>query len=654
MYNQDFFLQAMIYLLAAVITVPLAKKTGLGSVPGYLLAGVIIGPYVLGWVGQESEKVMHFAEFGVVLMLFLIGLEMQPSLLWKTRHSIFGMGGMQVVTTTLVIAGAAWMMGLMPNQAAAMGLILSLSSTAIVLQTLSEKGLLKNSGGRSAISVLLFQDLAVIPILALLPLLAVIGGISDVKRQVPPPQEGFAALPGALQLLLIVTVGMAVIFAGRFVARHIFRFVAGAGMREVFTASVLLLVIGSAYGTAKIGLSPALGTFIAGVVLAENEYRHELEVTIEPIKGLLLGLFFISVGAGINFTLFFREPLLIAGLVLLLILLKFGALWVTARVFGLRHGRHVLFALALAQASEFGFVLVSFSDTLRIFDHETSSLIIMVIIFSMALTPLLLVINEKLVRPWYVRRRNREVPDKIPETGNKIIIAGFGRFGLVVGRLLIANGFTVTILDSNPANVEILRKYGFKLFYGDVTRPEMLEAAGVKDARLLVLTMAEDDEALKIAGWLKKNYPNLKIAARARDTFHEFEFYKLGVQMVQRETFNSAVELGSRSLHFLGFNRYQAHRAALTFKHHEDSIMRELYEHWLKDETHFIRESRRFSDQLTETLQTERDFSIHETDCAWDVTSVRKEKAEETGLRPDQESRSRDHGRENDGHAQNG
>ena len=314
-------------------------------------------------------------------------------------------------TTTLVIAGAAWMMGLRPNQAAAMGLILSLSSTAIVLQTLSEKGLLKNSGGRSAISVLLFQDLAVIPILALLPLLAVIGGISDVKRQVPPPQEGFAALPGALQLLLIVTVGMAVIFAGRFVARHIFRFVAGAGMREVFTASVLLLVIGSAYGTAKIGLSPALGTFIAGVVLAENEYRHELEVTIEPIKGLLLGLFFISVGAGINFTLFFREPLLIAGLVLLLILLKFGALWVTARVFGLRHGRHVLFALALAQASEFGFVLVSFSDTLRIFDHETSSLIIMVIIFSMALTPLLLVINEKLVRPWYVRRRNREVPE---------------------------------------------------------------------------------------------------------------------------------------------------------------------------------------------------------------------------------------------------
>lgn len=634
MYNQDFFLQAMIYLLAAVITVPLAKRTGLGSVAGYLLAGVIIGPFVLGWVGQESEKVMHFAEFGVVLMLFLIGLEMQPSLLWKTRHSIFGMGGMQVFLTTLVIGGAALLMGFRLNQAAAMGLILSLSSTAIVLQTLSEKGLLKNSGGRSAISVLLFQDIAVIPILALLPLLAVLGGISRVKSQVPPPEEGFAALPGVLQLLLIITVGLAVILAGRFVARHIFRFVAGSGMKEVFTASVLLLVIGSAYGTAKIGLSPALGTFIAGVVLAENEYRHELEVTIEPIKGLLLGLFFISVGAGINFALFLQKPLLILGLVVLLILLKFGSLWVTARTFGLRHGRHILFALALAQASEFGFVLVSFSDTLRIFDPETTSLMIIVIIFSMALTPLLLVINEKIVRPHYIRRRNKEVPDQIPESGNKIILAGFGRFGLVVGRLLLANGFKVTILDSNPANVEILRKYGFKLFYGDVTRPEMLEAAGVRDARLVVLTMAEDDESLKIAAWLKKNYPHLKIAARARDTFHEFEFYKLGVEMVQRETLNSAIELGSRSLHYLGFNRYQSYRAALTFKHHETGIMKELYEHWLRDETHFIKESRRFSEQLNETLLTEREFSIHDTDCAWDVTSVRKEKEEESGTQP--------------------
>jgi monovalent cation:proton antiporter-2 (CPA2) family protein len=625
----DFFLQSLIYLFAAVITVPLAKKLGLGSVLGYLMAGVIIGPYVLGWTGPDSQKIMHFAEFGVVLMLFLVGLEMQPSLLWKTRHSIFGMGGVQVLLTTFILAVVGILIGYPLYQAIAAGLILSLSSTAIVLQTLTEKGLHKNSGGRSALSVLLFQDLAVIPILALLPLLAVFGGVPQPESTPLSEPGGFASLPGLWQLLFIFTGGFAVIIAGRFIARHIFRFVAGSGMREVFTASALLMVIGSAYFTAKIGLSPALGTFIAGVVLAENEYRHELEITIEPFKGLLLGLFFISVGAGINFELFFSHPLRISFLVAVLVTFKFIALVATGKLFGLKHGRHILFGLSLAQASEFGFVLVSYSDKIRIFDPETSSMILIVIILSMALTPLLLIINEKMVRPYYVRRRNKEVPDKITATGN-IIIAGFGRFGLVLGRLLMANGFKVTILDSNPANVEILRKYGFKLFYGDVTRPDMLESAGVKDAKLLVLTMAEYDEALKIAAYLKKTYPNLRIAARARDTIHEFEFYKLGVKMVQREMFNSAVELGSRSLHYLGFSRYQAYRAALIFKHHENDIMQELYEHWLEGETRYIEETRRFSEELTEILKTERDFSIHDTDEAWDVTSVRKEARHDT------------------------
>jgi monovalent cation:proton antiporter-2 (CPA2) family protein len=623
----DFFRQALIYLLAAVITVPVAKKLGLGSVLGYLVAGVIIGPYILGWTGPDSEKIMHFAEFGVVLMLFLVGLEMQPSLLWKSRHSIFGMGGFQVILTTLIIAGAGLLAGFPLYQSVACGLILSLSSTAIVLQTLTEKGLHKNSGGRSALSVLLFQDLAVIPVLAFLPLLATLGGVTPPEKASATGTTGFEALPGIWQLLLIVTVGLGVVIVGRFIARHIFRYVAGSGMREVFTASALLMVIGSAYFTAKIGLSPALGTFIAGVVLAENEYRHELEITIEPFKGLLLGLFFISVGVSIDFELLFANPLMITFLVALLVTLKFIALWATGKIFGLKQGRQLLFALALAQAGEFGFVLISYSLKIRIFDPETTSMLIIVIILSMALTPLLLIINEKMVRPYYIKKRNKDVPDKVTSTGN-IIIAGFGRFGLVVGRLLMANGFKVTILDSNPANVEILRKYGFKLFYGDVTRPEMLESAGVKDAKLLILTMAEYDEALKIAGYLKNKYPNLKIAARARDTIHEFEFYKQGVKMVQRETFNSAVELGSRTLHYLGFSQYQAYRAALIFRHHENDIMHELYEHWLEGETRYIEETRRFSEELTEILKTEHDFSIHDSDGAWDVNSVRKEARE--------------------------
>lgn len=629
MYGEDFFLQALIYLLAAVISVPVARKIGLGSTLGYLLAGIAIGPFVFSWVGQERETVMHFAEFGVVLMLFLIGLEMQPSVLWKMRRTIFGMGGMQMIITTIVIGVAAFLFGFHQYQAIAIGLILALSSTAIVLQTLDEKGLLKNSAGRSAISVLLFQDIAVIPIFALLPLIAILGGLPGTGNGGDITESGFASLPGIIQLMLIITVGAAVIFGGRIIARHVFRLVAETGMREVFTATALLLVIGSALGTAAVGLSPALGTFIAGVVLADNEYRHELETTVEPFKGLLLGLFFISVGASINFSLLLSKPLNILGYVLLLITLKFITLWITGKIFGLKHGREMLFALALAQASEFGFILVSFSNQIRIFDNETSSMLIIIIILSMAITPLLLVINEKMIRPWYIKRRNKKVPDEIPATGNKIIIAGFGRFGLVVGRLLMANGFKVTILDSNPANVEILRKFGFKLYYGDVTRPEMLEAAGVKEARLLVLTMAEYDEALKIAAYLKKNYPNLKIAARARDTYHAFEFYKLGLDMVQRETFNSAVELGSKVLSYMGFNRYQAYRAARTFKHHEDDIMYDLYKHWLEDENRFIQETRRFSDQLDELLQTEQEFSIHDTDYAWDPQALKENSGEE-------------------------
>lgn len=625
MYGQDFFLQAMIYLLAAVISVPIARKIGLGSIAGYLLAGVIIGPFVLGWVGQEREKVMHFAEFGVVIMLFLIGLQMKPSMLWNMRRTIFGMGGSQLILTTLLLGTASYLAGFEIYQAITIGLILSNSSTGTVLQTLDEKGLLKNSAGRSALAVTLFQDLTVIPILALLPLLAILGGIrqKDIDHEVTT--NAFASLPLIFQVFLIITIGATVIYLGRIFARHIFRYLAETGMREIFTAASLLLVIAAALGTSAVGLSPALGTFIAGVVLADNEYRHELEVTIEPFKGLLLGLFFISVGASINFLLLFNYPLLILFYVLLLVSLKFIVLWVVGKIFGLKHGREMLFSLALAQASELGFVLVAFSQQLRIFDQLTSSMLIIIIILSMAITPFLLIVNERYIRPWYIRRRNKQVPDEIPETGNKIIIAGFGRFGLVVGRLLMANGFQVTILDGNPANVEILRKYGFKLYYGDITRPEMLEAAGVKEAKMLVLTMAEYDEALKIAAYIKKNYPDLKIAVRARDTFHAFEFYKLGLDMVQRETFNSAVELGSKILSYMGYSRYQAYRASRTFKHHEDDIMYELYQHWLQDENRFIQETRRFSEQLDELLQTEHEFSIHDSDYAWDITAIEED-----------------------------
>lgn len=625
MYYQDFFLQAVIYLVAAVISVPLAKKLGLGSVLGYLLAGIIIGPFILGLVGQEADDVMHFAEFGVVLMLFVIGLELEPSLLWKMRRSIFGLGGLQVLISSVVIAAIALLFNFSLNRAVAIGLILSISSTAIVLQTLTEKGLMRNVAGRSAFSVLLFQDISVVPILAILPLLAAAHGNVDISGSGLDNVSGVASLPGWLQLLIIVAVITAIVLVGRFIARYIFRLIAETGLHEVFTALALLLVIGIALVMVQIGLSPALGTFIAGVVLADSEYRHELETTIDPFKGLLLGLFFISVGASINFQLFIESPVQILGYVLLLITVKFIILLALGRIFRLKKGYEFLFAFLLAQSSEFSFVFISFSKQNGLFEERTAGLLLLIVTLSMAISPLLLIFNDKAVSPILARWQNKLEFDEVKESENPIIIAGFGRFGLVIGRLLLANGFKVTIIDSNPANVEVLRKFGFKLFYGDVTRAQVLEKAGIKNARLLILSMAEYDNALKIAKYVKNKYPNLKIMARTKDIYHAFEFFKLNVWTVQREMFNSASELGAKALSHLGFHRYEAYRAARTFKHHDEQVLQELYEHWMEDKNRFVKETQRFSEQLSETLQAEKNFSIHDADCAWDVESIMEE-----------------------------
>ncbi len=627
MYNQDFFFQALIYLGAAVISVPLAKKMGLGSVLGYLLAGVIIGPFVLRLVGNEANEVMHFAEFGVVLMLFVIGLELQPSLLWKMRQSIFGLGGLQVLFTAVIIGAVAILFGFQTNIAIAIGLILALSSTAIVIQTLTEKGLLRNVAGRSAFSVLLFQDMTVIPILAILPILATWGGQINLADSELNQVTGVSSMPGWAQLLIIIGVIAGIILAGRFIARHVFRLIAETGLHEIFTALALLLVIGIALAMDAIGLSPALGTFIAGVVLAENEYRHELESTIEPFKGLLLGLFFISVGASINFHLFIEEPFRILGYVILLIILKFIVLLVLGKIFKLRKGYEYLFAFLLAQSSEFSFVLISFSLQNNLFDTKIAGMLLLVVTLSMAISPLLLIFNDKAVRPVLSRKENKQDFDEFDEL-NPVVIAGFGRFGLVLGRFLLANKIPVTIIDGNPANVEILRKYGFKLFYGDVTKHQVLEKAGIEKAKMLILSMAEYDEALKVAKYVRKNHPGLQIVARAKDIFHVFEFYKLHVRIVQREMFNSATELGVKALVQLGFTKYEAYRAGRTFKHHEEQVLEELYKTWKDDEGEFIKETQRFSKQLSETLLTERNYSIKETDWAWDVDSVRKESIE--------------------------
>lgn len=625
MHYQDFFFQAFIFLGAAVVTVPIIKKLGLGSVLGYLLAGIIIGPSVLGLVGYDADKVMHFAEFGVVLMLFVIGLELQPSLLWKMRRSIFGLGGLQVLITTVVFAGLALLFDFKINRAIAIGLILALSSTAIVLQTLTEKGMLQNPAGRSAFSVLLFQDIAVIPILAIIPVLAAMNGNINLADSELNQLTPMAALPAWMQLLVLIGVISLIVFVGRFVARHLFRLVAETGMHEVFTAMALLLVIGIALAMSKIGLSPALGTFLAGVVLADNEYRHELETTINPFKGLLLGLFFISVGASINFMLLIEEPLIIVGFLGLMIIVKFIILFILGRFFRLRKGYDFLFAFLLAQSSEFAFVLISFSQQNKLLDDRTSGLLLLMVALSMAISPLLLIFNEKAISPILTHRQNKIEYDDMETSDNPVIIAGFGRFGLVIGRLLLANKYKVTIIDHNPANIEVLRKFGFKLYYGDVTRPQVIEQAGIKHAKIVILSMAEYDEALKVADFLKKNYPQVKILARAKDIYHAFEFFKRNVNIVQQEVFDSAAELGEKALIHLGFSKYEAYRSIRTFKHHEKEVLLDLYALWKEDDKKFIQEARRFSEQLSEIMQTEKDYLIHEPDYAWNVSSISDE-----------------------------
>ena len=625
MHGQDIFIQAVIYLSAAVISVPIAKRLGFGSVLGYLLAGVIIGPFVLKLVGDEGDDVMHFAEFGVVLMLFLVGLELKPDLLWRMRRSIFGLGGLQVIISTVVIAALAMLFNQNILQSITIGLILALSSTAIILQTLSEKGQLKSEAGQGSFSVLLFQDMAVIPMLAVLPLMANQVQSVNLDHHAAVKDSLVAALPGWQQLLIILGAVAIIIIGGHYLARYVFRYIASTGLREMFTAFALLMVIGIAVGMSAVGLSPALGTFLAGVLLAESEYRHELETNIEPFKGLLLGLFFIAVGSSINFIILFERPGVIVALVGLLIAVKFVILLILGRVFKLRLGQGLTFAVSLAQSGEFGFLLISFSIQNSIITTEVSGILLIVVALSMLITPLLLIINEKLIQPAFSKHENVREADEIDDSENPVIIAGFGRFGFVLGRFLRANGIKATILDNSPKNIQVLRKFGFKVFYGDASRPDLLESAGAAQAKIIIIAVDDHEKINGMVELVKREYPHLKIFARSLDVRHSFELTNYGVAGLRRDTYDSSVALGVKTLHELGFKKYQAERSARAFKYHDEEVMEELHRHWKEDEKKYITEARKFSEQLESILLAEQEQSIHEADSAFDITSRREE-----------------------------
>ena len=586
----DFLYQASIYLAAAVIAVPLSARLGLGSVLGYLAAGIIIGP-VFGLVGAETENLQHVAEFGVVMMLFLIGLELEPRALWDMRDRLLGLGGLQVLLSTAVIAGVAIYANHPWSVALAVGLTLSLSSTAIVLQTLSEKGLMQTNGGRATFSVLLTQDIAVIPILAMLPLLALPAmphieadgsidrGTDDLHAAGHHSLSLVEGLPGWAVTLVTIGAVAFVILAGIYLTRPLFRFIHATRLREMYTALALMIVVGISFLMTLVGLSPALGAFLAGVVLASSEFRHEMESDLEPFKGLFLGLFFITVGAGIDVAYFFDDPLDLIGLALLVILAKGIILYVVGKAFKLKGRDHWLFTLGLAQAGEFGFVLLAFSAQQNVIPPDLSQKLLMIIALTMLITPLLFIIYDLLSRKIGDTKAELE-PDEIDEKG-PVIIAGIGRFGQIVNRLVRASGFKTVVLDHDIETIQLMRRFGVKGFLGDPTRPELLRAAGLEKASVLVAAMDDRKETTRLVAYARRQRPDLHIIARARDRTHVYELYQAGASDIVREMFDSSLRAGRYVLENIGLSEYEAAQAEQTFYHHDRLSVRDLAELWI-------------------------------------------------------------------------
>lgn len=595
---EGFLFDALVYLIAAVIAVPIAVRLGMGSVLGYLIAGIVIGPF-LGLL-TDTEELQHFAEFGVVLMLFLIGLELSPRQLWDMRDKLLGLGGLQVVLTTGLVTAIclygfqyAWQTSL------ALGMIFALSSTAIVLQTLSEKNLMQTNGGRSSFSVLLTQDIAVIPMLLILPLLAIPGAMTfgadgSIQRPGVDTHSTEAAHGAELAKTFIenlpawgvtlVTLGavVVIILFGIFATRPLFRFVHLARLRELYTAFALLIVFGIAFLMNMVGLSPALGTFLAGVVLANSEFRHQLESDIEPFKGLLLGLFFITVGASINFAVLFRDPLNVVAMALLLMLVKGLILYLLATVFRIRGRNKWLFTLGLAQAGEFGFVLLSFAAQQGVLTPSLTERALLIVALSMLLTPLFFIIYERLQHRMAGDSSEARDADHIDEQ-QAVIIAGIGRFGQVVNRLLMLAGFRAVVLDNNLEAIETLRRFGIKGFFGDPTRPELLHAAGLDNARVLVVALDDRKAANALVRYARQQRPDLRIIARAHDRVHVFELYRAGANNIVREMFDSSLRAGRYALENMGLTDIEASKIEHFFFRKDRESLRELADLWQPD-----------------------------------------------------------------------
>jgi glutathione-regulated potassium-efflux system ancillary protein KefC len=595
--THDLLFNALIYLAAAVLAVPLAKRFGLGAVLGYLMAGVAIGPWGLRLI-SEVEDILHFSEFGVVLLLFLIGLELDPKRLWAMRKAIFGSGGLQVVTVSAALFAAGLALSVDWKIALIASLGMSLSSTAIALATLEERNLMATTAGSAGFAILLFQDIAAIPMIAIVPMLGATGMQGGVSW---------------MTVLNVVGVIALLVAGGCYLTRPVLRLIAKTGIREIFTAFALLLVIAIGLLMQSVGMSMALGTFLAGVVLADSEYRHALEIDLEPFKGLLLGLFFIAVGMSIDFGVLLARPLLVAGLVCGFLAIKTVVLYGLGKRLGIQTGQQAFFAFLLSQGGEFAFVIFGAAATARVFSDAVASLLMVVVALSMMATPLLLLLHDKIIAPRFQSDRKRP-DDTIEEQNQPVIIAGFGRFGQIIGRLLHANRIGITVLDHDPDQIELLRKYGFKVFYGDATRIDLLRAAGAGKARALVVAIDDVDDSIALVDAVKKEFPDLLILARARNVTHYYDLMDRGVTLIERETFEAALQLGRAVLQQLGFSAYRARQVASKFRAHNIKTLHAVYPHY-KDQEQVMSLAAQAREELQEMFARDAEIFEHEREA---------------------------------------
>jgi len=591
----------LIYLAAAVLAVPLAKFFGLGSIMGYLGAGILIGPWGLRFVTNPQEM-LSFSEFGVVLMLFLVGLELEPKRLWSLRKPIFGWGSMQLFGSAALMAGVAVLTGLDWRVATVAALGLAMSSTAIGLGVLNERSLMHTTSGQSVLSVALLQDVAAIPILALLPLLATAQAHAD--------GSGWSGAAKALGVIAVIVLG------GRLLIRPVLRWIARSKTPEIFTAASLLLVVATAALMQWVGLSMALGAFLAGVLLAESEYRRELETDIEPFKGLLLGLFFIAVGMSIDFAVVLAQPLLIAGVVLGFLLLKALVLWAMGRAMPLPKPERPVFIILLAQGGEFGFVVFQTAANASVIDVQVSSLLVAAVAISMLVTPLLLVAADRWLIP-LLAGHNRKAMTEIDEPQNQsVIIAGFGRYGQVVGRMLYANGIQPTILDIDAEQIEAMRRFDWRVFYGDAKRLDLMRTAGAARAKVLVLAIDDVAQSVEVAKMVREHFPNLTIVARARNVQHYFDLHDLGVTMIERETLDSALMSARSVLETLGWEPHQARTLAMRFRRHNVDQLLQMAPH-RKDTARLVAAAKQGRQQLEDLFAQEREEAAKRDARGW-------------------------------------